>query len=644
MGEQRVSLLNDDNQMRNFVRQLLDDVQALEYMIDNDWFEQGITRIGAEQEMCLVDNDSLKPAAIAMKALRKMKEYPWVETELAKFNLETNLTPREFKGKALSALEKENKRNLKKISQTLNGMDAELILTGILPTLRKFHLNMEFLTPKKRYYALMESINSQLTGSSYEFRLLGIDELLVRHDSPLLEACNTSFQVHLQVAPQDFVKMYNISQVLAAPCIAISANSPIVFGRRLWHESRIALFQQALDTRTTHDHLRERSPRVNFGSDWLKKSVLEIYREDIARFRVLIAGDIKEDSIDKISKGKVPKLRALQVHNSTVYRWNRPCFGISPNGKPHLRIENRVFASGPTVIDEVANAAFWLGCMMGMAAEYDDISKHIGYADIRDNFSKASRYGIDSKFTWCNDKKISAVDLIRKVLLPLARKGLKLQKIDKADIDRYLGVIEGRCKTHTNGARWQLRAFTQLKSETTADEALTCLTSAIIQNQKKEQPVHTWKLPKLADLHNYKADEMLVEEFMITDLFTVQKDDIIQLVAEMMDWRNIRYTPVEDKKGALVGLVTSRILLHHLIGSPKLKKNEGLVKDIMIKEPITIGPHESVLKARDMMRDHEIGCLPVVKDNELVGLVTAMDFLKISQRLTNPEPKRKKKR
>jgi len=644
MGEQRVSLLNDDNQMRNFVRQLLDDVQALEYMIDNDWFEQGITRIGAEQEMCLVDNDSLKPAAIAMKALRKMKEYPWVETELAKFNLETNLTPREFKGKALSALEKENKRNLKKISQTLNGMDAELILTGILPTLRKFHLNMEFLTPKKRYYALMESINSQLTGSSYELRLLGIDELLVRHDSPLLEACNTSFQVHLQVAPQDFVKMYNISQVLAAPCIAISANSPIVFGRRLWHESRIALFQQALDTRTTHDHLRERSPRVNFGSDWLKKSVLEIYREDIARFRVLIAGDIKEDSIDKISKGKVPKLRALQVHNSTVYRWNRPCFGISPNGKPHLRIENRVFASGPTVIDEVANAAFWLGCMMGMAAEYDDISKHIGYADIRDNFSKASRYGIDSKFTWCNDKKISAVDLIRKVLLPLARKGLKLQKIDKADIDRYLGVIEGRCKTHTNGARWQLRAFTQLKSETTADEALTCLTSAIIQNQKKEQPVHTWKLPKLADLHNYKADEMLVEEFMITDLFTVQKDDIIQLVAEMMDWRNIRYTPVEDKKGALVGLVTSRILLHHLIGSPKLKKNEGLVKDIMIKEPITIGPHESVLKARDMMRDHEIGCLPVVKDNELVGLVTAMDFLKISQRLTNPEPKRKKKR
>ena len=336
MGEQRVSLLNDENQMQNFVRQLLDDVQALDYMLEHEWFEDGIVRIGAEQEMCLVNQDNFKPAAIAMKALRKMKAFPWVETELAKFNLETNLTPREFKGKALSALEKENSDKLKKIGKTLKGMNADLILTGILPTLRKFHLDMEYLTPKKRYFALMEAINAQQQGQAYELRLLGIDELLVRHDSPLLEACNTSFQVHLQIAPRDFVKMYNISQALAGPCIAISANSPIVFGRRLWHESRIALFQQALDTRTTHDHLREKSPRVNFGSDWLQESVLEIYKEDIARFRVLLAGDIKEDSVKQIGKGKVPKLRALQVHNSTVYRWNRPLLWYKPEWETSL--------------------------------------------------------------------------------------------------------------------------------------------------------------------------------------------------------------------------------------------------------------------------------------------------------------------
>ena len=634
MGEQKVSLLTDDAQMHRFVRHLLNDVQALEHMLDNNWFETGITRIGAEQEMCLVNNKTFKPASIATEALKKLKDYPWVETELARFNLETNLTPRELKGRCLSLMEKENSTNLKIIRNTLKNMNADIILTGILPTLRQFHLGMHNLTPKKRYKALMESINTQLIGAAYELRLLGIDELLVKHDSPLLEACNTSFQVHLQVAPIDFVKMYNISQTLAAPMIAISANSPIVFGRRLWHESRIALFQQALDTRTTHDHMRERSPRVNFGSGWLENSLLEIYREDIARFRVLISSDVEEDAIKMITEGKVPKLRALQVHNSTVYRWNRPCYGISPNGKPHMRIENRVFASGPTVVDEMANAAFWIGTMMGMGNRLDDITKKISYADIRDNFAKASRYGIDSKFTWFNDKKISAEDLILKELIPLAREGLKANKVATADIDKYLGIIKERAKGHTNGARWQLRAYTKLIEETTRDEALTCLTASIIKNQnEKDMPIHKWKMPELGDLTDYHPSDLTVEEFMETDLFTVQKDDIIELVAEMMDWRKIRYTPVEDTKGKLVGLVTSRLILRYFIRNAKLSSKANTVNDIMIKKPVTITADTTIVKAMEKMRKSNTGCLPVVKGKELIGIITEMDFLRISGRL-----------
>ncbi|MFZ1703306.1 MAG: CBS domain-containing protein, partial [Saprospiraceae bacterium] len=348
MGEQRVSLVNDNKQMQKFVRSLLNDVSALEYMLENEWFESDISRIGAEQEMVMVDNNTFKPSLVAMEALEKMTDYPWVETELGKFNLETNLDPREFTGTCFSDLEKENSDKLNKIQAVLDTLDTSLLLTGICPTLRKYHLNMENLTPKKRYFALMEAINKQLIGQAYELRILGIDELLVKHDSPLLEACNTSFQVHLQIAPKDFVNMYNISMGLAAPIMAISANSPIVFGKRLWHETRIALFQQSLDTRTTHDHMRERSPRVSFGKDWIHHSILEIYREDIARFRVLLSSDIEEDSLAAIKNNQVPKLRALQVHNSTVYRWNRPCYGISDNGKPHLRIENRILPSGPT--------------------------------------------------------------------------------------------------------------------------------------------------------------------------------------------------------------------------------------------------------------------------------------------------------
>lgn len=634
MGEQKVSLLQDDAQMQNFVRLLLNDVRAMEYMLENDWFETGITRIGAEQEMCMVHKETLKPACIAVEALEKMKKFDWVETELARFNLETNLTPREFKGKCLSLLENENVKNLATIRKVVNKMGADIILTGILPTLNKDDLGFHNLTPQKRYFALMESMKQQLIGNDFELRLTGIDELLVRHDSPLLEAVNTSFQVHLQIEPKDFVKMYNISQALAAPILAMAANSPIVFGRRLWHESRIAMFQQAIDTRTTHDHMRERYPRVSFGNGWLEDSVLNIHREDIARFRVLISSDVEEDAFEMISKKIAPKLRALQVHNSTVYRWNRPCYGISPNGKPHLRIENRVIPAGPTVLDEVANAAFWWGAMIGMADKVDDIKEHISWSDVRDNFGKAARFGIDSNFTWFKDKKIGVCELVRKELIPIARAGLKKMKIVQKDIDRYMDVIEGRAKAHMNGARWQLRAFTKLKEETSRDEALSVLTASIIENQNKGLPGHKWKMPELTDLKEYRPSKIKVEEFMQTDLFTVQKDDIVELVAEMMDWREISFTPVENTKGDLIGLVSSKMILRHLVKGNRLhEKGTGTVKDIMMKNPPTISSDATILEAMKKMGEAKIGCLPVIKGKELIGLITQMDFLRISGRL-----------
>lgn len=632
MGEQRVSLVNDQKQMQKFVKSLLNDVSALEHMLQNDMFESDVVRIGAEQEMVMVDKETFKPALVAMEALDKMVHYPWVETELAKFNLETNIEPKVFEGTCFSDLENENSTKLDKIQEVLDEMNTSIVLTGILPTLRKHHLEMENLTPKKRYYALMEALNKQLIGQSYELRILGIDELLVKHDSPLLEASNTSFQVHLQVAPQEFVKMYNIAQALAGPMMAISANSPIVFGKRLWHETRIALFQQSLDTRTTHDHMRERSPRVSFGRDWLHDSILEIYREDIARFRVLLSSDIEEDSLSALKNGQIPKLRALQVHNSTVYRWNRPCYGISENGKPHLRIENRILPSGPTVIDEVANACFWLGCMIGMSQEVDDIRQMMSFVDARDNFGKAAKFGVDSKFTWFHDEKISAVDLILQ-LIPIARKGLLSRNVDSNDIDKYLNIIQKRAEKHTNGARWMLRSFTKLHENSNTDEALSVLTATMIQNQQSNKPVHEWELPSINDLKMYKPSHLLVSEFMLTDLYTVQKDDIVDLVAELMDWNTIRYTPVEDNKGKLVGLVTARLLLRNYIKTKNNPKKTTLVSEIMITNPITVSQDTNILDAMKLMRENKIGCLPVVNGDELVGLISETEFLRITARL-----------
>lgn len=634
MGFQKVNTIDGKNEMLHFVRHLLDDVQAFEYMLENDWFESNITRIGAEQEMCLVHNKTFKPATINMEVLEKLGDKPWCVTELAKFNLETNLSPREFTADCLSQLEAENIRYLKEIQAVLDDFDASIILCGILPTLRKHDLEMHNLTPKDRYYALMAAIQKHLLGTAFELRVEGVDELLVKHDSPLLEACNTSFQVHLQVSPKDFVRMYNIAQTLAGPVTAIAANSPLVFGRRLWHETRIALFQQSLDTRTTSDHMRERLPRVNFGSDWLRGDITEIYKEDISRFRVLLAGNIEEHSIAMVQDGKTPKLRALQIHNSTVYRWNRPCYGISPNGKPHLRIENRVMPAGPTPVDEVANAAFWLGCMVAMGQQYDDITKHIDFADTRDNFLKAAKFGIDTTFSWLKDKKVPVTELILKELLPLAKEGLKQRKVKQADISKYLDIIEARAKDHKTGARWILRAFTSMKKEVTNDEAVTAVTAAIVKNQKDNKPVHTWKEASAADLEDWHPSKIKVEEFMSTDLFTVQKDDLIELVAEIMNWRRIRYMPVENPKGELVGLISSRMLLRHFARRNELTESLATtVKDIMIEKPITVAPETTIMEAMHKMRGLKIGCLPVVKGKELVGIITEMDFLRITSRL-----------
>ena len=636
MGVQKVFIPSGNNDMNQFIRQLLHDVKALEYMLDNNWFEDDVVRIGAEQEMFLINKKTYKPVTIAMEVMEQMKDYSWVETELAKFNLEVNSTPRLFIGHCFREMEQETLGWLATIKEHLKPFGAEILLTGILPTLRKFDLELHNLTPKPRYRALMDAINSQQLGNAYELRMIGIDELLVKHDSPLIEACNTSFQVHLQVRPQDFVKYYNIAQSLTAPLMAIAANSPIVFGKRLWHESRIALFQQALDTRSTHNHMRERSPRVSFGSGWLENSIMEIYREDIARFRVLLGGEVQENSWEAVKNGKVPKLKALQIHNGTVYRWNRPCYGISENGKPHLRIENRVLPAGPTVIDEMANAALWLGAIIGLSMEVEDIRQHMSWEDARDNLTKAAKMGIDSTFTWFNDTKVGACELILKEILPLARKGLSYQNIAPEDIDRYCGVIEERAKYHMNGARWQLRAYSKLAKEVGRDEALSALTASIHKNQAQEIPVHRWLMPTVEDLDEYSPEKLMVDEFMETDLYTVQKDDIIELVATLMDWRNIRFMPVEDAKGNLSGLVTSQNLMKHYINDEPFEKSTiTMVKEIMIpiNEVITISANATIKEAAKLMRENDIGCLVVVNGTELVGMITETEFLRVSRRL-----------
>lgn len=605
-------------------------------MLDHNWFEDDIIRIGAEQEVVIIDKDSFSPLNLGPQVVDNHPQYEWLVNELAQFNVEINLSPQRFEKGAFSLMRTELEQNLLTLDKILAKDNAGYILTGILPTLRKHNLAIKNLTPKERYSRLMNSIKDELSAKSFELRLVGIDELLVRHDTPLLEACNTSFQVHLQVSAQNFVPYYNMALALTAPSIAISSNSPLVFSKRLWHETRIALFQQAIDTRRTRDHMRQMSPRVTLGSGWVNESVIEIFKEDIARFKILMHEDIDENSEQRIKKGHTPKLKALQLHNSTIYRWNRPCYGISDTGKPHLRIENRVFPAGPTIVDQMANTAFWLGAMIGLQDEYQDITKELSYEDVRDNFGKAARFGIDSKFTWRNDLKINAKELILKELLPLSREGLKSMNIKKSEISQYLDIIEARAEKHMTGARWQLRSYTQLAKEANNNhEALTILTESMYAQQQKNEPVHTWEEPQYSDYKSYKPEKQTVAEYMDTDLFTAQKNDMAELVAQLMTWKKLDHMAVETKKGNFVGLISLREITSALLinKSAKKKSRDLLVKDIMEPRPITIGPENSIKDALQLLTNGEISCLPVLYKKELVGLISSKQLIGINKGL-----------
>jgi CBS domain-containing protein len=553
-------------------------------------------------------------------------------TELAKFNIEANLDPRELTGKCFSALENEIHESLRDLSKSAKKIGVDYVLTGILPTIRKFDLELENLTPLKRYDALMKAI-SKLRGEIHELKIDGIDELNITHDSPMLESCNTSFQVHLQVHPQDFVTKYNAAQALAAPVLAISSNSPLLFGKRLWHETRVALFQQSIDTRVVGEHLRDRSPRVTFGNRWLQNSILDLYKEDIVRFRVMLMTDVETDVLKQLKDGEVPQLRALTIHNSTVYRWNRPCYGISPDGRPHLRIENRVFPSGPTPIDEVANSAFWLGLMTRFDEEYPDFTKLMHFDDIKTNFTSASFGGIDTKLHWVGRQKITTSELINKELIPIAKEGLISKGVDSKEIDHYLDVIKERAESRQTGTNWMLGSFQKLAGNVNRDQITTAITYSMVAQQKANKPVHLWEKASIEDILEWHPSSILVEEFMTTDLFTVHKHDILELVADIMEWQKLRYIPVEDEKGKLTGLITSRMLLKHF--AKNKDSNSTTVQDLMIKDPIVITPESNIYEAMSILKKEGIGCLPVVKNKKLVGVVTENNFLNITESLLN---------
>ena len=626
MGKQTATARTD---RQTAIRWMLRDLQALQAMLREDRFETGIRRIGAEQEMFLVDA-SWQPAPGALPMLAALTGHPYT-TEVGAFNLELNLDPQEFSGDCFTRMHTQLDELLAFGRAAAEAAGLHVVLAGTLPTIRKRDLTIANMVQNPRYLALNNALMG-LRGEDYELHIKGTDELRVRQDSVMAEACNASFQVHLQVTPAEFANAYNVAQALSGPTLASATNSPLLFGKRLWAETRIALFEQSVDTRRPGHHVRERPARVSFGDGWVTSSVDELYKEDITRFRPVLAPDDYDDPLEALAEGRVPSLPALRLHTGTVWRWNRACYGISHTADgdaPHLRIENRILPSGPSTLDEVANAAMWLGLMRSVTEDHPEINRSIPFEQARTNFVAAARQGLSSTQVWLDGEEYPAATLTLDILLPLAARGLESQGVDAADVDRYLTVIERRVHSGHTGSRWILSSLNAMRNQGSAGQRLNSLTAAMVSRQLGGAPVAEWTAANLDEGGQWQHNFVTVEQLMTTtDLVSVAPDDPVELVANLLDWHRIRQVLVEESDGTLVGLVSYRAILRLVAHGTDI--SELTVAEVMKGEPVCVAPDMAPLRALELMRQFGIGALPVVSDGQLVGIVTEHDFFNVA--------------
>ena len=616
MGELKVRHIQRGVDTAIHTRNLLNDIEAIERMLAESRFEKNTVRIGAEQEFCLVDDD-WEPTNRALEVLEALQDDHFT-TELALYNLEANLEPMLLTGDCFSRMHRQLNELLAKAEMAANALGLKTILSGILPTIGTRHVHESYMTPLERYRALNKVIKG-IRKDDIELQIRGADELKLRQESILYESCNTSFQAHLQIDPNDFADTYNWAQAIAGPILSICVNSPLVMGRELWEETRIALFSQSVDTRASSYVLNHRESRVGFGNDWAKGTVADFYKDSIVRFRSLLTTDFELDSLTDLENGKTPKLKALNLHNGTVYKWNRLCYGVT-EGKPHVRLECRYIPSGPSTADEIANMMFWTGVMLGRPKSFDNVHTKMDFKDVKSNFFNAARCGMSAQFYWEN-KLISARDMILDYLLPMAYRGLYAMKVSPKDVEHYLTIIENRVNAMT-GSRWIIESFRKLKKSQKTAEALKTLVASMYEKQQKRYTVDTWQFPRGIE-SKFSVTSKKVGDIMNAKTITAQEADSALLVLKMMEWNNIHHLPIVNDDNDLIGLLTWTDVKKYLEKPKELNKS---VSKIMRKELFTATEELLLSEAMELMKEEAINCLPVVHGKKLVGIISTKDF------------------
>ena len=477
----------DRTRNREKVRRCLD---VFARMLRDSVFDTDDPMVGLEVELNLVDEQN-DPALKNAEALEAIADPAW-QTELGQFNIEINAEPTRLRQDGLGVFERNLRRSLNDAEEKSAAVGAHLVMIGILPTLAEGHMAVDSISGNPRYRLLSEQILNA-RGEDIKIDIHGTladsEQLSATADSILPEAACTSTQLHVQTSPSEFAAYWNASQAISGIQLAVGANSPYLLGKRLWRETRIPLFEQATDTRSDELKTQGVRPRVWFGERWVT-SVFDLFEENVRYFPALLPIIDDEDPVRVLEGGGTPNLSELRLHNGTVYRWNRPVYDIS-GGVPHLRVENRVLAAGPTVADTMANAAFYFGLVRNLAESQRPLWSQMSFSAAEENFHVAAQHGIEAQVYWPGVGQVPATELVLRRLLPMAQQGLEAWGVPGDDIDRLLGIIEGRCSLGTNGAEWFVQRMDH-HDERDRYDALREVVGEYRERMHTNEPVHTW--------------------------------------------------------------------------------------------------------------------------------------------------------
>ena len=484
----------DERDRARFAARLQDNLRALGALLERPGFGVGPITVGAEIELCIVDGRG-SPLPLNRTLLAETSD-PRLQLELNRFNLEYNLSPVPLAGAPFGALEREAEQATARLGDAAAAHGGRVVQIGILPTLRPDDLESHAMTDLPRYRALSSEIR-RLRPGGFQVSIDGLEPLTHSCDDVTLEGANTSLQMHLRVAPEQFAATYNAVQMATAPALAASGNSPIFLGHRLWDETRVALFKQTVDERAGEKRGWRQPSRVSFGRGWVREGAYELFAESVALFPPLLPITGEEDPLVRLADGVLPRLEELRLHQGTVWCWNRPVY--DPDCGGHLRIELRALPAGPTPHDMMAGAAFLIGLALGIREQMPELLHAFPFHCAEYNFYRAAQQGLDAKLLWPaasppSPQELRVVDLVRD-LLPVAERGLAEAGVDGDEIARLLGTIRARTEADATGARWQRRALTAHERRGDRTEALHAMLEDYLHEASNGRPVHEWGAP-----------------------------------------------------------------------------------------------------------------------------------------------------